>query len=91
MYVRVTCKFGEQVLHMRVAWYACMTRGARTDHLYAWRTRGHVRVAWYACMIRGTRVARLICLYDTWCTCGSLVVLVGHVVLVQCQGILVVT
>ena len=36
-------------------------------------------------------MVHLVCLYDTWCTCGSLVVLVGHVVHVQSQGSLVVT
>ena len=37
----------------------------------------HVRVDWYAS--------------DTWCTCGSLVVLVGHVMRVQSKDALVVT
>ena len=65
-------------MHVRVAWYACMARGARTGHLYAWTTRG-------------ARAGHLVHLEDTWCTCGWLVVLVGHVVHVQSEGPLVVT
>ena len=53
-------------MHVQVAWYACMTHCARTGNLYAWTTRG-------------ARARRLVCVYDTWCTCGSLVVLMGHV------------
>ena len=57
-------------MHVWFAWYAFITRGARTGHLYGWITRG-------------ARVGRLVCLYGTWCTCGLLVVLVGHLVHVR--------
>ena len=50
------------MVHVRVAWYGCMTLGARTGHLYDWKTRG-------------TRVGRFVCLYDTWCTYESIVCL----------------
>ena len=64
------------MVHVRVAWCACMTRDARTVLLYAWTTRA-------------ARAVCLVCLYNTWFTCGSPVVLVGHVAHVESQGALV--
>ena len=59
-------------------WYTFITRGARTGHLYAWKTREPC-------------VGRLVCLYDTCCTCWSFVELAGHVLDIQSQSALVVT
>ena len=67
MYVLITCMIGGHVVYVRVAWYACVTRGACVVHLVClyekWCTYGS-----------------LIRLEDTWCTCGWLGMLVGHVV-----------
>ena len=40
----------------------------------------NVCVVWCTCLTRDTCADRLLYLYDTWYTYGSLVVLVGHVV-----------
>ena len=64
------------MVHVWFTWSACTTRDTRTVHLYAWRTRG-------------ARAGRMVCFYDTWCTCGLLVVLLGHVA--QSHDTLVVT
>ena len=40
----------------------------------------NVCVVWCTCLTRDTCTDRLLYLYDTWYTYGSLVVLVGHVV-----------